>query len=199
MPKVVQLFPRLQNGHTLVVGSKHRTHVQTGQRPVHHDEQSRLPPRQEGEQNAEVQRQPGHNGGYLGDGVANALPPRQISETSTQQAEGSQQEHRVEEERLVLHQKAQGAALFHGLLFRKCEDGYLYVAIRPQVVGVAVMSIVLVLPPAWRHACDQPSQQHHHIVVAGGTEYLPVAGIVPDEPELREHDSKEHCVEHLHP
>ena len=151
------------------------------------------------EQQGQVQRHSRNNYADFRQGVLHLLPAHQIGEAAPQQAQRGQQQNRVEQKGLVPDKEAQRAATLQGLLFGKGEDRHLDVAVGAQLVGIPVMSIVLILPPTGRHACDEAGEEHDEVVVEARPENLAMSRVVSDESELGEHHSKKHGVEHLHP
>ena len=67
------------------------------------------------------------------------------------------------------------------------------------VVGVGVVTVVLVDPPAVAQPDGQVAvQQADHVVGPPGPEDLPVPGVVADEPELGEHERQEPATNSCH-
>jgi hypothetical protein len=74
------------------------------------------------------------------------------------------------------------------------------VRVTADVVGVGVVAVVFVDPPAVAQPDQQVrAQQAQQVVVAPGTEHLPMPGVVTEEADLDEHDRQERRDHQLPP
>jgi hypothetical protein len=111
-----------------------------------------------------------------------------------------QEQHGEEQPRLVsgqpLSYPVPGPHLVRGERDRRASD----VRVTADLVGVGVVTVVLGGPPAVAKADQQVAvDAADQVVSALGAGDLAMAGVVPDEPGLGEHDPEEYCHQHLPP
>lgn len=101
---------------------------------------------------------------------------------------------------LIFHGEA-GEAAFAGNLVRgKCEWNQIDIGVGRDVIGSAVMAIVLVEPPTVAEAENQIGMKEAEDFISGGAaENFLMAGIVNDETELSKDKSEEGGNDEFHP
>ena len=120
---------------------------------------------------------------------------------ATCRASAFEQQHREEQGGLVAGDPAPDAAApGAGLRLGEHDATGIDVRVAVDVVGVGVVAVVLVDPPAVAQPDQQVrAQQAQQVVVAPGAEDLPMAGVVAEEADLGEHDRQERRDDQLPP
>jgi len=110
-------------------------------------------------------------------------------DTADMQAVGFKKQEGDEKEFLVFDDKARNAAFFEGSFFAEGDDRDGNVRVHVFPVGVGVMLVVLIHPPAITHANQQVAvQKSKEVVLFCGMKSLAVAGIVGNESDLSENE-----------
>jgi len=113
--------------------------------------------------------------------------------------EALQQQHRDKQPGLVLHDDTAQALRGMALFISEGEEPELDIRIPFEMIGMAVMPIVLLGPPAITDRGQQGTQQAKHIGLPGGLKHLPVTGVMPEEGHLGEHTREKRGIQHLEP
>ena len=175
----------LGHRHALVVRCERTAQVQPEQGVVQQREDDRLAERKGAEQQGRVAREVREKQPALDQPV----PPRhapQVLEAGHLQRQPLQQQHREEQPRLVLRQEAGETLPFDRLRPRPHQGADLHVRVLADVVGVRVVAVVLVGPPAGAHAQQQvPVEEREGPVRPAPGRYLLVPRVVADEAGAR--------------
>ena len=100
---------------------------------------------------------------------------------------------------MIFYDESWNAALGVGLLFAKREDRKVDVGIEVEVIGITVVSVVLIDPPAATHGKQQIEPEAKEFVHFRSTEDLMVACVVADKGQLPKHKGEEYSVDELKP
>jgi hypothetical protein len=114
-------------------------------------------------------------------------------------SEALQQQHRDKPPRLVLQDDTAQARYGLARFLSEGEEPELDIRVSFEMIGMAVMPIVLLGPPAIADRGQQGTEQAKHLGLPGGLKYLPVSGVMPEESHLGEHTREKRGIQELEP
>ena len=195
----VELLARCRHGHALVVGSEGAGQVQPKDTLLYGDERQGPPWRQDYEDDGQVHGGMGDEQDGFGGRVAHRLGAqgpcaRDVQAQRLQASQGEEQGGLVPG-----HHPAQ-ACLGAGLLHRPGDHAGTDVGVGADLVGAAVMTVVLVHPVPVADARGQVGAgQAGQVVPPARSEDLAVADVMAQEANLGEHDGEVGGYEQLVP
>lgn len=195
----IQRAVSVYNEHPFMVRRDNRTQVQAKKRLVDDHEQHRLPGVQLPEQQANVDDVVQGQEERLGEGMLCFLQPQEMD---TQDQERHRSEHVDWELKigLVFHQEPLHPLRLACLFFRENGEWSFNIRVAIELVGMAVMPIVLLDPPAPTPADQQIAhQQTADSVLPGCAKYLPVPNIVGKETDLCDDKAQIDGIQKLEP
>src|SRR5215204_272238 len=196
----VQLTLPLQNGHGFVVGCEDRDHIGAEEPAMDGDEEQRLQRFQHPEQQTKVQREVCADRQGFGQRTLRLLRGEEL-DAAAEHADRLQEREGEYEGGLVFHDEPSEPSLLESLLFFEGEQRDVYVGVEVQLVGVAVMLVVLVDPPLAAHAEQQVAENEGEPVVLPGAAEgeLPVPEVMGEEADLDEDEGEVSGVQELEP
>ena len=182
-----------------MVGGEAGAEVDADHGLVHQDEEQPQSGPQEEDDRAQVGGEVDRDQGQLGGAVAVA-PGQHVAGAVIAEVERLEQQEREEEIALVADDQARDANLGPGLRLGEGDHREVDVGVEVQLVGVAVVQVVLVDPPGPARSQQEVDQKEaQQIVAARGAQDLPVPRVVAEEGDLAEGEGQENGVERLHP
>ena len=189
----------VEHRHTLVIWREHRAKIDAEESVIDRHEHHRLFPGEEGGKQSEVPDVVEGDQQQLASECPGPLL-QQIDVHVGAEAQHLETQERDQEVRLVFDDEAQDASLLRRLLWREGNRDDIHVRIEVEMVWVAVMRVMLILPGGKASAKEKTERElAQEIVVPRAFEDLAMGCLVTDKGELPEHGREDDRVQRDHP